>query len=110
MIKIWLDDERDPAGFSNKTGWTWVRTAPECIALLIVHAGNVEYLSLDHDLGDEVPGAGTGHDVANWIEEQAHVGSKLYVPADINVHSANAVGAKNMQAAIDSAFRAVNLR
>ena len=57
-MKVWLDDERAAAG-----GWVHVRTPEEAIELL--RGGEVEELSLDHDL---VLGAGarerTGYDVS----------------------------------------------
>jgi hypothetical protein len=46
-VKVWLDDEREAP-----EGWVHVRTPEEAIELL--RAGEVEELSLDHDLGLDV--------------------------------------------------------
>lgn len=98
-MKIWLDDERDPRDpfvqeeFLAEPGMMWVKSSGSAINLL--KSGNVNYISLDHDLG---PGAGSGYDVARWIEEQAYYGR---IPRLAwNVHSQNAVGAKNITRAM----------
>lgn len=93
-MKLWLDDVR-PA----PEGWTAVRTAAEAIAVLAT--GTVEIVSLDHDLGPAE--AGTGYDVASWIEEQAATGTLPRVRW--RVHSANPVGVRRMEAALQSADR-----
>jgi hypothetical protein len=88
-MRVWLDDMavRDPS-----SGWTVVRTADEAIELLMV--GNVEAISLDHDLGDfrqdPYPREVTGMDVVNWM-----VANKVF-PKVINVHSHNGDRAKFM--------------
>lgn len=90
-MKIWLDDERPkPADFD-----VWLRTADAAIKALRV--GGVTHISLDHDLGEEK----TGYDVAKFIETEAH--SKRLAPLTVSVHSANPVGRKNIQAAIEKA-------
>jgi len=93
-VRIWLDDERPmpEEGFD-----THVKTAQEAIALL--KTGKVEFISLDHDLGP--PEAGTGYDVAAWMEEQAFNCNLEQV--GWNVHSANPVGVKKMEAALNNA-------
>ena len=93
-MKLYLDDERQ-----TPYGWARAFTAPEAIALLA--AGGVDAISLDHDLGP--PEAGTGYDVAAWIEEQAAVG--VLAPLKWSVHSANPVGRTRMEAAMRSADR-----
>lgn len=93
MIRIWLDDLRTmPEGFTH-----WARTASEAIDLL--RTGTVDEISFDHDLGPEE--AGSGYDVAKFIEEQAHLG-KLK-PMNWHIHSANPVGRANIEAAMKSA-------
>lgn len=98
-MKIWLDDIRDAPDES----WTVVRRAYPCILMLANAGWNddplVDELSLDHDLGDD---SDSGYEVAQWIERQAFEGNWNAVPAKISIHSANPVGRKNMQAAIDS--------
>ncbi|MHA2043235.1 MAG: cyclic-phosphate processing receiver domain-containing protein [Candidatus Thorarchaeota archaeon] len=104
-IKIWLDDERDPTkdfiknNFGSHGDETWVKTAKEAIDLL--SQDNVVSISLDHDLGP--PEAGSGHDVAKWIEEAAFNGE--IKPLQWRVHSANPVGARNISQALSSAER-----
>ena len=66
-MNLWLDDVRSPPS----EDWVWVRTAAEAIALL--ERGQVERVSLDHDLGDD-EGLGTGYQVATFIEAEAHSG------------------------------------
>ena len=90
-MKIWLDDERFPP---NTIDWVWVTTAEKAKALL--ETGLYDTVSLDHDLGPVE--AGTGYDVASWLECRAVEGK--FIPATILIHSANPVGRKNMEAAI----------
>ena len=59
-MRVFLDDER-----STPEGWIRVCWPDEAVALL--ETGEVEELSLDHDLGDDE--RGTGYDVILWIEE-----------------------------------------
>jgi hypothetical protein len=92
-MKIWLDDIRPmPDGFDIH-----VMKASEAISYL--KAGNVELISLDHDLGDEANG--TGYDVAKFIEEAAF--NRILKPLVVRVHSANPVGISNMERAITNA-------
>lgn len=92
-MRVWLDDERPkPADFD-----VWLRTAETTIAVL--RTGGVTHLSLDHDLGTEK----TGYDVAQFIEEAAYKGT--LAPLTVVIHSANPVGRKNMQVAIERAER-----
>jgi hypothetical protein len=102
-ISIWLDDERDPndhgiqEDFHSFPGMTWAKTATEAIELL--KTGKVEYISFDHDLGSMQ--AGTGMDVAKWIEEQAFHGN---IPKlSWTVHSYNPIGSKNIIRAMKKA-------
>lgn len=95
--KLFLDDVRDAPDAS----WTVARTAAECIELL--KTGQFTRLSLDHDLGDDI--AGTGYNVACWLEERAAAGRWAVVPRNIGVHSANPPGRVNIEAAISSIDR-----
>ncbi|HIJ87488.1 MAG TPA: hypothetical protein HPP97_07340 [Desulfuromonadales bacterium] len=91
-MKIWLDDERPmPPGFDCHT-----KTAAGAIKLLA--AGGVTAISLDHDLGD---GAGTGYEVACYIEQEAYNGRLS--PVEVTIHSANPVGRNRMEIAIENA-------
>lgn len=105
-MKLWLDDKRDPAQFTEETDWTWVKTAFD--AMSIIAEGKVTVVSLDHDLGaeyDSIDGAmiGNGYMVAKFIEEHAFF-NKL--PRMVcRVHSQNSVGAASMRAALENADR-----
>jgi hypothetical protein len=93
-MKLWLDDIR-PAPL----GWKWVKTSQDAINELKDNEFFISEISLDHDLGDEI--YGTGYDVMHWIEE--HCMMHGYTPPPtIKFHSANPVGIKNMQSALDS--------
>jgi len=75
------------------------RTAADVIRA--IGDGTVGLVSLDHDLGDA--SNGTGYEVAKFIEEMAFRGALR--PMEVRVHSANPVGAKNMQSCIHNANR-----
>ena len=93
-MKVWLDDLRPiREGFD-----VWAKTAPEAIEHL--KTGNVTYISLDHDLGED-EGCGSGYDVASFIEEAAYF--NIIPRLKWNVHSANPVGAANMERALKQA-------
>lgn len=97
-MRIYLDDIRTPPD-----GWTIVRTYAECIEAL--QTGNVDYLSLDHDLAEEhyavstgytdhqpVFREPTGYDVCKWMVE-----NDVWPKKAITLHSANPVGRQNMR-------------
>lgn len=89
-MKVYLDDLREAP-----EGWIRVYTAKEAIALL--ETGNVEEISLDHDLGDE-KNCGTGYDVICWIEEK--VVTENFTPPRVKVHSANTSARGKMESAL----------
>lgn len=94
---LYLDDVRPtPDGFNLRA-----YTAQEAIELL--KKGNISSISFDHDLGPEE--AGTGYDVAKWIEEEAYTNPNFSTP-EWQIHSANPVGIKNIKNAMESADRA----
>lgn len=94
--RLYLDDLRDtPSGFNLRA-----YTAKEAIDML--EKNNISYISFDHDLGE--PEAGTGYEVAKWIEEKAYSDPTFNFP-DWKIHSANPVGAKNIEMAMKSAER-----
>jgi hypothetical protein len=90
-MKIYLDDERP-----TPDGWQCCRWPEEVIVLL--KAGGVTHLSLDHDLGDDCHG--TGYDVVLWVEEQ--VATTNFQPPEIIVHAANVSARAKMEAGIRS--------
>ncbi len=87
-VLLWLDDVR-PAPI----GWTLVKTVEAAKELLA--KGNVYQASLDHDLGDD-ENVGTGYTLVCWMEESGH-----WPINGTAVHSANPVGRRRMQVAID---------
>jgi hypothetical protein len=91
MLKVYLDDERQ-----TPDGWVRTYWPEEVIELL--KTGNVEEISLDHDLGDDEHG--TGYDVVLWIEEQVFVNN--FVPPRMKVHSANSSARVKMESGIRS--------
>lgn len=100
-MKIWLDDERvAPLGF------VWLKTAGEVIDILATKADEVEYLSLDNDLGIEEPITfavvwfgearelemeDSGLAVVWWMTYH-----NVWPAGDINIHSANGIASKAM--------------
>ncbi len=90
-MKVYLDDLR-----ATPDGWVHVYWPDEAIKLL--KTGQVEEISLDHDLGDDE--RGTGYDVVLWIEEAVVMDG--FIPPKITVHSANSAARLRMEAGIDS--------
>ncbi len=126
VIKLYLDDVRKtPEGFTHSA-----YTAQHAITYL--KTGCVEFISLDHDLGDDCEfctvrdtkgryqGAcciqsvcsctchQTGYDVAKWIEEAVHF--NLIAMPKWACHSANPAGKRNIEATMQSAERISNVR
>jgi hypothetical protein len=93
-MRIYLDDIRK----CPYDDWETVRTAEEAIDLL--REEEVDEISLDHDLGTVL----TGYDVACYIEGLVFQ-DRDYVPPKIYIHSANPVGIRKIQQAIDSIDR-----
>ncbi|MFT4841573.1 MAG: hypothetical protein ACI90M_002036 [Candidatus Azotimanducaceae bacterium] len=99
MIRVYLDDERVPPA-----GWTLVRWPDEAIALL--KQGDVEEISLDHDLGDD--DRGTGYDVVLWVERA--VVQDGFNPPAMRVHSANSSARAKMESGIQAIARLLRAR
>lgn len=95
MKKLWLDDERP-----GPEGWVHVKTAHDAILYLTI--GNIDEVSLDHDLGPD--SAGTGYDVACWLEEVAMTDPSFPVPL-VHVHTANASARGKMIQAVHNIDR-----
>jgi hypothetical protein len=92
-MKVYLDDVRP-----SPKGWVLVRWPEEAIELL--KTGEVEEISLDHDLGDINDYERTGYDVLLWLEEQAALGNFKVIPKHILTHTGNTSAEKRMWAAI----------
>lgn len=110
MIALWLDDIRPVPKFQSIHFTHWAKTAEEAISLL--SSGEVEFISLDHDLSEEhyeiedwregeVKGSLTGYDVACWIERAVFLG-EIQMPGWA-CHSANPSGRARIIAAMQRA-------
>ena len=99
MLKVYLDDERQ-----TPDGWVRTYWPEEVIELL--KTGNVEEISLDHDLGDDEHG--TGYDVVLWVEEQVFLNG--FVPPKMKVHSANSSAREKMESGIRTIEKRSNLK
>ena len=97
-VKLWIDDERHPP----MDYLAWCTNSMDAIRFIDKFWGRIEVISFDHDLGDE--SYGTGYDVLKFMEEKVY--QESWEPQmTFRIHSANPVGRKNMQAAIDSIGR-----
>lgn len=93
-MKVWIDDIR-PA----PKGWFWIKDSNHALRHLKMFSLVIEEISFDHDLGDD----DTTVRVADYIEEEA---MKDTIPRyKWHIHSANPVGRKRLQAALESANR-----
>lgn len=102
MVKLWLDDIRDPVKF-GRIGWYWAKTYDEAVKAFEMY--NVTQASLDHDLTIEQTigkddGEKTGYDFVCWMEER-----QLFPKDGVHVHSANPSGAKRMVAGLKAICR-----
>ena len=105
MKRLFLDDIRNPIDcliyMDNPVyheEWDIVRNYDDFVKY-ITENGIPDEISFDHDLGDDT--VGTGYDVARYIEERCfNFGCECPV---WNVHSANPVGRKNIEAAMMAA-------
>ena len=97
-INVYLDDMRTPKSVRRignedveigDPRWVITRTIEDTKVLLL--AGIVNHMSLDHDLG---PGD-TGYDLVTWMESE-----NVWPAGSIQVHSANPVGKQNMLAVL----------
>jgi hypothetical protein len=93
--KLYLDDIRTP----KSNGFTIARSVEEA-KKLIREKGFPSYMSLDHDLGEDVP---TGHDFVKWIVNEYM--DKELPDFEFNIHSANPVGAENMKSLLNNFIR-----
>ena len=95
-MKVFVDDVRDPPDDT----WVLLRTGESAIAFLSTQEGEIDILSLDHDLGE---GKKTGYDVLKWIEAQVFLHNYM-PPKEILIHTDNPAGRKNMELAIGSIY------
>lgn len=90
-IRLWLDDERDPAVHRPGEAWVWVKTVDEAKQLMRRHP--VMALALDNDLGEGEDGREglEGYYLTVWLAEH-----DLWPTEEIIVHSQNSVAAERM--------------
>lgn len=80
-MKVFLDDVR-----ACPDRWVKATSYNEMIRILETKKGEIEEISLDHDLGE----VRSGYDVCKWMVENDYWVNK------ITIHTANPVGSKNM--------------
>lgn len=90
--QLWIDDVR-PA----PEGWAWAKSSDKAIGILCDNH-DIDEISFDHDLG----GSDTSMNVINYIEIWAE--KKLMGQFKWHIHSANPVGRKNIETALDRIF------
>jgi len=104
-MRVYLDDEREAP-----KGWERVYTPDQAITLL--RTGNVEVISLDHDLGEMSRSCYTspitGYDVLTFIEEA--VINDSFVPPKILIHTANPSARDKMMAGVRSIMKRYNAK
>lgn len=96
---LFLDDLRMPP--EDGKSWSVARSSSEAIAKTNSY-GIPAYMSLDHDLG----GDDTSMVYLKWLAD--HIGDHYEIPK-YRIHSANPVGAKNIEAFMDSWKRSRDL-
>lgn len=98
-MKIFLDDCRQ-----EPSGWARTHQVDETIGLLMKcqESGEiVEVVSLDNDLGADVP---EGRKVLDWLEETKHFNPDFILPEKVVVHSANPVARQRMETVISRLY------
>lgn len=95
MVSIWLDDFR-PA----PDNWIWAKNVNDCLTHLTHNIGNVDILSLDHDLGEEL----TGYDLVKFLVDYS-----FDFPRRIYLHTSNPVGRSNMYQLLSRAIEVDSL-
>lgn len=98
-LKVYLDDKR-----TTPNGYFRVFWPSDVIRLL--EEFEVQELSLDHDLGDDVKG--TGYDAVCYVEEQAYFNKDFKIPY-IKVHSDNASAKYKMELGIKNIMSRKNV-
>ncbi len=82
--KLYLDDTREAP-----EGWKRCRWPQDIIEMFEFYdPGQIEAISLDHDLGEEGPGARTGKDVLTYIMDQV-INNPEFILPKIYIHTAN---------------------
>jgi hypothetical protein len=101
---MFLDDVRDPNWVypdQDTSDWIVCRTVPEA-QHVIEDLGWPEFLSFDHDLGDQIP---TGYDLAHWLVERDLDQADMPDHFEFKIHSANPIGAENIRSLLTKYMR-----
>jgi len=94
-MKLWIDDIRQAPD-----GWIWAKSYTEGFNF-ICGSENIDEISFDHDLGE----GPNGYNLLCAIEYLIADGYWNKKIPEFHIHSANPVGRRNMQMAIDSIYR-----
>ncbi len=102
MWKMFIDDERMP----SKSDFIIVRSVNEAQEK-ISQLGVPNFISFDHDLGDNVP---TGADLAKWLVEKDLDHNGDFLPKDFSfyVHSQNPIGKGNIEGLLNQYLEVKN--
>lgn len=92
---IYIDDERSP---KTSKEFKVCRSMREAVDMILVY-GFPEYISFDHDLGENQP---TGFDFAKWLVNHDMDTGEMPENFDYNIHSANPVGGANIAGLLDN--------
>lgn len=95
-MKIWVDDIR-----TAPDGFVWCKSTNEALRLIVDNIGDVEFIDLDHDMGDAF--GGDAIIILNELERKSRF-SEAFAESvrkiKFRLHSANPVGVQNMRAII----------
>lgn len=94
--KLFLDDLRNP----KSNDWVVVRSYDEFVECIKIN-GCPSHISFDHDLGE----GKTGYDAAKFLVELDLDTKCIPNNFNFNVHSANPIGAKNIEMLLDNYIR-----
>lgn len=100
---LYLDDIRNPQ--DNSKDWVIQRSFATAVHFVCKN-GFPNFVSFDHDLGDDAPQ--TGYNFAKWLVERDMDHGDMPDDFSFNVHSANPVGAENIQRYLDNYLRIKN--
>ena len=101
-MRIFLDDERYPKVEQFDVIIRDARSFFDRLIDILQDEGTISYISFDHDLGLE---SQTGYDCAKMLVTFDETTPLLAKDFTFNVHSANPVGAKNIQMYLDQYLR-----
>ena len=100
-FKLFLDDIRQPAS----DGWLIARSYEDAVNIIKI-LGLPKIISFDHDLGTDK----TGLDLAKFIVEYDMLHNEIDETFVFTVHSANPVGAKNIESYLNSYLKFKNVK